>query len=247
MPIASGAWSIFADWVQRVEEAPKLDGAGARSEQVASAWFDKQMNLRPASRSRYEISLRCHLIPEFGTLPISELDEERIAEFIAAMGQAAYAAWTIRSALTRRWPFPLARRSLNAGSAISPGDATRQRSLKGSAELQAALQRWRRLRTIRLWSLRSRLMGLQATGVHVKRAVASRGSVGCRRVDARARSTRLRQATPASAGPAASTSARSAAEAGRSAPGRRSSTSSSHRSRAASGGSGAGSRSARRP
>jgi integrase len=85
-------------------------------EQVATAWFARQMNLRPATRARYEISLRRHLLPRLGTLPISELDEELVAELIAGMQQAGYAAWTIRSALTplRRVLHHAARRRLIA-------------------------------------------------------------------------------------------------------------------------------------
>jgi integrase len=82
-----------------VPTAPALP-AEQTFEQLATAWFARQVHLRPASRARYEVSLRRHLLPQLGALPVSQLDEEHVAAFVARLEQAGYAAWTIRSALT---------------------------------------------------------------------------------------------------------------------------------------------------
>ncbi len=68
--------------------------------EVADAWLAEQAHLRPRTRIGYEISLRRHVLPRLGRLPIAGVSEDHVARLIREMREAGLSAWTIRGTLT---------------------------------------------------------------------------------------------------------------------------------------------------
>jgi hypothetical protein len=52
---------------------------------VATAWFESRTRLRDRTRERYELALRCHVLPRLGNKPIASITEDDVARLIAAM------------------------------------------------------------------------------------------------------------------------------------------------------------------
>ncbi len=78
---------------------------------IAEEWFGRLTNLRASTRARYDNDLRVHLIPRFGSRPISEIGEDDVLALIGDMREAGYSPWSIRHCLTLlRRIFRLARR-----------------------------------------------------------------------------------------------------------------------------------------
>lgn len=69
-------------------------------EPFAAAWLDSQRaTLSERTIDQYDRAIRLHLKPAFGTLRLHQIDEDRIAAFIADMAAAGKKPWTIRGAL----------------------------------------------------------------------------------------------------------------------------------------------------
>jgi integrase len=67
---------------------------------VADQWLKRQTKLRPRTLEWYEIAIRVHLVPRLGSKRLAEIDADAVADLIASMEAARYAAWTIRGVLT---------------------------------------------------------------------------------------------------------------------------------------------------
>jgi integrase len=63
--------------------------------EVAESWLAGKVNLSATTRARYRSALDAHLLPAFGSAPISDLTPERIRHWVAGAA-AANAAATVR-------------------------------------------------------------------------------------------------------------------------------------------------------
>ena len=84
-------------------ESAKLAGAyvdpGAGRTTVgdyATAWLERQVQLRPSTRDRYQTILRVHLVPTFGNMPLARLERSAVAAWVAEMSASGLAAATVR-------------------------------------------------------------------------------------------------------------------------------------------------------
>jgi integrase len=53
--------------------------------EVAKVWFESQSQLRPRTLERYDLALRCHVLPRLGRLRIAEVTEEHVSRLVVAM------------------------------------------------------------------------------------------------------------------------------------------------------------------
>jgi integrase len=62
----------------------------------AATWLGRQVQLRPSTRDRYQAIIRVHLVPTFGTVPLSRLERSAVAAWVAELSASGLAAATVR-------------------------------------------------------------------------------------------------------------------------------------------------------
>ena len=79
------AQAALDDVKQRRRKGKRVAPTRATRTEVAEQWLAMQTQLRPRTRERYEVALRCHVLPWLGRLRIAEINEEHVARLVAAM------------------------------------------------------------------------------------------------------------------------------------------------------------------
>jgi integrase len=94
---------IDADRFLTSVEASKFSGVyvdpGAGRTTVgdyAATWLERQVQLRPSTRDRYQAIVRVHVVPAFGRLPLSRLERSAVAGWVAEVSASGLSAATVR-------------------------------------------------------------------------------------------------------------------------------------------------------
>ena len=66
---------------------------------LAEEWLALQTHLRPRTRELYRTALDRHLNPRIGQLPLTEVDEDVIADLIVDLSRQGLSGWTVRGIL----------------------------------------------------------------------------------------------------------------------------------------------------
>jgi integrase len=62
----------------------------------ARTWLDRQVQLKPSTRSRYAAIVRLHIVPRFGALPLSKIERTDLSSWIAELDASGRAGPTVR-------------------------------------------------------------------------------------------------------------------------------------------------------
>jgi integrase len=62
----------------------------------ATAWLERQAQLRPGTKARYGEIVREHIVPAFGTVPLSRVERSAVMSWVAELSAAGLAGATIR-------------------------------------------------------------------------------------------------------------------------------------------------------
>ena len=83
-------------------EAAKLEGrwtdpshGKTTFSKLARDVMDSKLNIRRATRAKYESLLRVHLVPRFGDLPVSRIGRPDVQEFVKRMSESGYSPATV--------------------------------------------------------------------------------------------------------------------------------------------------------
>jgi len=69
----------------RKRKGERIAPTRATLAEVAAVWFESQSQLRPRTLERYDLALRCHVLPRLGRLRIAEVTEEHVSRLVVAI------------------------------------------------------------------------------------------------------------------------------------------------------------------
>lgn len=64
--------------------------------EYAHSWLDRQVQLRPSTRSRYRAVIRVHVLPRFGTVPLKLLERSALSHWITDLSSSGLSGPTVR-------------------------------------------------------------------------------------------------------------------------------------------------------
>lgn len=64
--------------------------------EFARAWLDRQVQLKPSTKSMYAAVVRLHIVPRFGNLPLARIERSELSGWVAELSATGRAAATVR-------------------------------------------------------------------------------------------------------------------------------------------------------
>jgi integrase len=115
------ARQLRADLVSRLARGERIAPTKLTLADYAPAWLASQTQLRPRTRDWYGSAIRIHIVPKLGRRKLADVTTDDVAQLIAEMREAGYAAWTIKGVLVplSRMLSTAARRGMIASNPVA--------------------------------------------------------------------------------------------------------------------------------